>query len=159
MVSSPLSQIYVSLKCAASGVTRGNNPLRKKELTKKIAAKKGMPSLLGLRAHIADICVLALQESTSAGQQPVAGAAPSAAANRKIVQMPDEYLPPNKILFIQNLPDTITKEALEALFKQYVLLLFHIVARLMEADDKISCIQRSANNPRKEKHCFRRICR
>lgn len=33
--------------------------------------------------------------------------------------MPDEYLPPNKILFIQNLPETITKEDLENLFKPY----------------------------------------
>lgn len=30
--------------------------------------------------------------------------------------MPDEYLPPNKILFIQNLPDDITKERLETMF-------------------------------------------
>ena len=33
--------------------------------------------------------------------------------------MPDEYLPPNKILFIQNLPDSTTKEELETLFKPY----------------------------------------
>lgn len=37
--------------------------------------------------------------------------------------MPDEYLPPNKILFVQNLPDDTTKEALEALFRPYALLL------------------------------------
>lgn len=37
--------------------------------------------------------------------------------------MPDEYLPPNKILFVQNLPDDTTKEALEALFRPYVLLI------------------------------------
>ena len=35
--------------------------------------------------------------------------------------MPDEYLPPNKILFVQNLPDDTTKEALEALFRPFVL--------------------------------------
>ena len=35
--------------------------------------------------------------------------------------MPDEYLPPNRILFVQNLPaETITKEALTELFSQYV---------------------------------------
>ncbi len=32
--------------------------------------------------------------------------------------MPDEYLPPNKILFLQNLPDSVTKEQLNALFSQ-----------------------------------------
>ncbi|THV03790.1 hypothetical protein K435DRAFT_962276 [Dendrothele bispora CBS 962.96] len=34
------------------------------------------------------------------------------------IQMPDEYLPPNKILFLQNLPETVTKE-LTTLFSQY----------------------------------------
>ena len=34
--------------------------------------------------------------------------------------MPDEYLPPNKILFVQNLPDDTTKETLEILFRPYV---------------------------------------
>lgn len=33
--------------------------------------------------------------------------------------MPDEYLPPNKILFIQNLPETITKDDLENIFKAH----------------------------------------
>lgn len=42
------------------------------------------------------------------------------AAPRRIVQMPDEYLPPNKILFVQQLPDDTTKEGLEALFRPYV---------------------------------------
>jgi len=35
------------------------------------------------------------------------------------VQMPDEYLPPNKILFLQNLPETVTKDQLNGLFSQY----------------------------------------
>jgi U2 small nuclear ribonucleoprotein B'' len=34
--------------------------------------------------------------------------------------MPDEYLPPNKILFVQQLPDDTTKEGLEALFRPCV---------------------------------------
>lgn len=38
---------------------------------------------------------------------------------RPNVQMPDEYLPPNKILFLQNLPENVTKDRLEALFGQY----------------------------------------
>lgn len=33
--------------------------------------------------------------------------------------MPDEYLPPNKILFIQNLLETSTKDDLENIFKAY----------------------------------------
>lgn len=33
--------------------------------------------------------------------------------------MPDEYLPPNKILFLQNLPENVSKDQLMALFAQY----------------------------------------
>ena len=47
-----------------------------------------------------------------------AGAQPT--ARRPNVQMPDEYLPPNKILFLQNLPDNVTKDQLMALFSQCV---------------------------------------
>ena len=47
-----------------------------------------------------------------------AGAVP--ASRRPNVQMPDEYLPPNKILFLQNLPENVTKDQLMALFSQYV---------------------------------------
>ena len=45
------------------------------------------------------------------------GAAP--VTRRPNVQMPDEYLPPNKILFLQNLPETVTKDQLNALFSQH----------------------------------------
>ena len=45
------------------------------------------------------------------------GAAP--VARRPAVQMPDEYLPPNKILFLQNLPESVTKDQLNTLFSQY----------------------------------------
>ena len=34
--------------------------------------------------------------------------------------MPDEYLPPNKVLFLQNLPEGTTKEDLQDVFEQYV---------------------------------------
>jgi RNA recognition motif-containing protein len=47
------------------------------------------------------------------------GAAPSTAPRRPIVQMPDEYLPPNKILFLQSLPQDVTQDALIQLFSQY----------------------------------------
>ncbi|KAG5638501.1 hypothetical protein H0H81_012306 [Sphagnurus paluster] len=46
------------------------------------------------------------------------GAAALPAPKRPNVQMPDEYLPPNKILFLQNLPEGVTKEQLMALFSQ-----------------------------------------
>jgi hypothetical protein len=32
--------------------------------------------------------------------------------------MPDEYLPPNKVLFLQNLPDGTGKEDLEEVFEK-----------------------------------------
>jgi len=41
------------------------------------------------------------------------------APRRPAVQMPDEYLPPNKILFLQNLPESVSKDQLMALFSQY----------------------------------------
>ncbi|KAI8980563.1 RNA-binding domain-containing protein [Trametes punicea] len=47
------------------------------------------------------------------------GATAAPAAKRPNVQMPDEYLPPNKILFLQNLPETVSKDQLMALFSQY----------------------------------------
>jgi len=47
------------------------------------------------------------------------GAAPAPATKRPNVQMPDEYLPPNKILFLQNLPQDVTQAALIELFSQY----------------------------------------
>jgi U2 small nuclear ribonucleoprotein B'' len=57
------------------------------------------------------------KEALAAGAQPET-AAPG--PKRPMVQMPDEYLPPNKILFLQNLPVDITKETLTNLFSQYV---------------------------------------
>lgn len=48
------------------------------------------------------------------------GGAAVPVAKRPNVQMPDEYLPPNKILFLQNLPENVTKDQLTALFTQYV---------------------------------------
>ena len=53
---------------------------------------------------------------------PVDGAAAVPAPKRPNVQMPDEYLPPNKILFLQNLPENVTKDQLMSLFSQYAFL-------------------------------------
>jgi len=52
-----------------------------------------------------------------AAEMDGAGAAP--VSKRPNVQMPDEYLPPNKILFLQNLPESVSKDQLMALFSQY----------------------------------------
>lgn len=38
---------------------------------------------------------------------------------RQEAQLPDEYLPPNKILFIHNVPESIDKDALDALFRSH----------------------------------------
>lgn len=54
----------------------------------------------------------------------VDGAASAPAPKRPNVQMPDEYLPPNKILFLQNLPENVTKDQLMALFSQYIFSIF-----------------------------------
>jgi len=40
--------------------------------------------------------------------------------------IPDEYLPPNNILFLQNLPNDITGVILTSLFGQYVLIPFFL---------------------------------
>ena len=42
------------------------------------------------------------------------------ATTRRPVQMPDEYLPPNKLLFVQNLTDEMDKASLVALFQVLV---------------------------------------
>ncbi|BEI86273.1 hypothetical protein CcaverHIS002_0605600 [Cutaneotrichosporon cavernicola] len=41
------------------------------------------------------------------------------AAKKPRLQMPDEYLPPNNVLFVQNLPDGTTAEDLREVFEQY----------------------------------------
>ncbi|GAA5847759.1 hypothetical protein JCM9279_005021 [Rhodotorula babjevae] len=74
--------------------SRRNDPARRKKLAQRAAAK----------------------QAAETGVAPVAAAT---SAPRRIVQMPDEYLPPNKILFVQNLPEDTTKDKLEALFRPY----------------------------------------
>jgi len=59
---------------------------------------------------------LAAAVADSAGAAALAAPGPKRAA----VQMPDEYLPPNKILFLQNLPEMDNlKVVLTTLFGQY----------------------------------------
>lgn len=65
------------------------------------------------------------KEAAATGVQPE----PVAPGPKKpAVQMPDEYLPPNKILFLQNLPVDITKDTLMSLFSQSVFILFIYVS-------------------------------
>ncbi|KAH9824944.1 hypothetical protein DFH28DRAFT_1144146 [Melampsora americana] len=83
--------------------SRRENPLRKKAFAQKEAAR-----------------IAAENAIAAGGVAPTTSAtAPSTNSSRRIVQMPDEYQPPNKILFVQNLPENAGKDALEVLFKQY----------------------------------------
>jgi hypothetical protein len=50
--------------------------------------------------------------------------------------MPDEYQPPNKILFIQNLPENAGKDALEVLFKQFQFFLLFFPLLLLPLSPK-----------------------
>ncbi|KAG8950365.1 hypothetical protein FRC04_007807 [Tulasnella sp. 424] len=89
--------------------TRRNNPIALRMKAKKQATQGQILNLFGV-VRFPDITFNAATD----------GAAPSAAPKRPVVQMPDEYLPPNRVLFLQNLPaETITKEALQDLFGQY----------------------------------------
>lgn len=77
-------------------MARRGNVLRRKELEKKIRAKRA-----------------------AAGE--IAEPEKAAATKRAQQEMPDEYLPPNKMLFLQNIPDGVGKGELESLFSAYVL--------------------------------------
>lgn len=96
-------------------MARARNPLRKKAAAAKGAAKRGVSRYRVSLYSVAFTDRISL--AAAAGQG--AGAGATAPKRSNIVQMPDEYLPPNKILFIQNLPETITKEDLENMFKAY----------------------------------------
>lgn len=79
-------------RMARKKVSRKNNPIRQKGQAK-------------LKAAAAE---------ASATGVPVPVNAP-----RRTIQMPDEYLPPNKVLFLQNLPEGTTKEDLQDVFEQH----------------------------------------
>ncbi|KAI6154140.1 hypothetical protein BKA82DRAFT_4098033 [Pisolithus tinctorius] len=82
-------EVHKSRRSEHKKLTRYTNPLKQKLRSKRLAA---------------------------AG---LAGVSAIPAPKRPAVQMPDEYLPPNKILFLQNLPENVTKDQLMALFSQY----------------------------------------
>jgi len=86
--------------------TRYTNPLKSKFRAKRLAAE-GV-SFIKSCSYFANLDHLLV----------VDGGASAPAPKRPNVQMPDEYLPPNKILFLQNLPESVTKDQLVALFSQ-----------------------------------------
>lgn len=86
--------------------TRYTNPIKQKFKQKRAAAEGLIPHRIILLLNADNDILL------------VDGAAPAPATKRPNVQMPDEYLPPNKILFLQNLPESVTKDQLLALFAQ-----------------------------------------
>ena len=87
--------------------TRYTNPLKRKFRAKRLAAESKSYIMVDRRI-LADLRL----QVDGAGAVPV--------SKRPNVQMPDEYLPPNKILFLQNLPESVSKDQLMALFSQCV---------------------------------------
>ncbi|TKY91043.1 hypothetical protein EX895_001042 [Sporisorium graminicola] len=75
-------------------MARRGNVLRRRELENKIRAKRA-----------------------AAGE--IAEPEKAAGSKRAQQEMPDEYLPPNKMLFLQNIPDGVGKGELESLFSAY----------------------------------------
>ncbi|KAJ9125507.1 hypothetical protein QFC22_000468 [Naganishia vaughanmartiniae] len=90
--------------------SRKNNPLRQKAQAKLKATAAADPT--GVQA--------------------------AAAPRRAQIQMPDEYLPPNSLLFLQNLPEGTTKEDLHDVFNQHPNLL---EVRLIPAKKDIAFVE------------------
>jgi len=59
----------------------------------------------------ADVAARPAKNARGAGLKPT-GSGPAAV-------IPDEYLPPNRILFVQNLPDDFDKDALAGIFSRF----------------------------------------
>ncbi|QRW04206.1 RNA recognition motif protein [Ceratobasidium sp. AG-Ba] len=70
-------------------------------------------------AHDGTTQLIANEKQSVQLQQMTNPSATAPAPRRPAVQMPDEYLPPNKILFLQNLPIDVRQDQLIALFGQY----------------------------------------
>ncbi|SCZ99052.1 BZ3500_MvSof-1268-A1-R1_Chr7-1g09373 [Microbotryum saponariae] len=107
---------HIAERTVRKKVSRRENPLRKKELQKKLAAKQAAEAAAAASSSLPDAGA-STSASTTANGAPTSTT--TTAAPRRQVQMPDEYLPPNKILFIQNLPSKTTKAHLEAVFAPY----------------------------------------
>ncbi|PWN51985.1 RNA-binding domain-containing protein [Violaceomyces palustris] len=96
-------QKHKKLRLERKKISRKENPIRRKAIEKKIREKK-----------------LAAGELKEGEELDQLGAATSGAgAKREDDRLPDEYLPPNKILFLQNIPDGVGKGELEAMFSVY----------------------------------------
>lgn len=130
-------------------MARRGNVLRRKELEKKIRAKRA-----------------------AAGE--IAEPAKAASSKRTQQEMPDEYLPPNKMLFLQNIPEGVGKGELESLFSAYVscfpppcVLAKLVLQRLtilcsmcpsrLVATQQIFGLCRRSNHPRQGRHCLCRV--
>ena len=61
----------------------------------------------------------AAQDMASRPAKPARGAGLKPSHPSTAAVVPDEYLPPNKILFVQNLPDTYDVDALTAVFGRF----------------------------------------
>lgn len=133
-------------------MARRGNVLRRRELENKIRAKRA-----------------------AAGEIAEPAKAAAATSKRPQQEMPDEYLPPNKMLFLQNIPEGVGKGELESLFSAYVLSLFagrppmdtSILTGLVltlcpfslltVSRQQILGLRRRANHPRKGRHCLCRV--
>lgn len=63
----------------------------------------------------------AADDTTAGGDGTAAQPGAGGPTKRAQLQMPDEYLPPNKVLFLQNLPEGTSKEDLQEVFEQCVM--------------------------------------
>jgi hypothetical protein len=88
--------------------TRYTNPLKRKFRAQRLAAESGHHFFV----------VISLCTHGNFFFETIADGPAVSAPRRPAVQMPDEYLPPNKILFLQNLPESVSKDQLMALFSQ-----------------------------------------
>ncbi|ODN74196.1 hypothetical protein, variant 1 [Cryptococcus amylolentus CBS 6039] len=100
---------------------------------KSTSPSSPFPSIPPLSSHLADMwetelkrknnplrqkAQSKLKSTTTDPSDPSASAsAPSAAKKQRLAQMPDEYLPPNSVLFVQNLPDGTTADDLREVFE------------------------------------------
>ncbi|PWN33189.1 RNA-binding domain-containing protein [Meira miltonrushii] len=105
---------------------------------------------------------LALRAGENEGQNANIGGVPgmdgsaAAAGKRQEAQLPDEYLPPNKILFIHNVPDSVDKDALDALFRSHdgIIDVRHIPGRNVAFVEFGNAMQSSAARDALNEHQF-----
>lgn len=81
-------------------------PLERKQAHEALEAQKKLK-----RPNVAADSQRPAKTTKGAGLKPTAGAAAAV--------IPDEYLPPNKILFLRELPDDTNEEGLSAIFGRF----------------------------------------